>query len=86
MLQTAVNKYGAFALQMEATLVQFFNSRLENPGDKKIVEEDISKFALKLDDMASIFKNSGKKPSESLKERLFELVQIIDGLVVFSSF
>lgn len=85
-LQTIVNKYGALALQIEAFLVEFFNSRLENPGDKQVVEEDIKRFAQKLDDMALIFQNSGEKPSVSLKERLLELVQIIDGLVLFSSF
>lgn len=86
LLQTVVNKYGALALQMEVILVQMFNSRFENPGGKEIVEQDINKFSQKLDDMASIFKNSGKKPSESLKERLSELVEMIDGLVMFSSF
>lgn len=86
MLQAAVNKYGAFASQIEADLVSFFNSRFENAGNKEIVEEDIHFFAERLDTMTSTFKNSGKKPSEVLKERLSEVVQIIDGLVTLASF
>lgn len=66
--------------------MQFFNSRFENPGDKKIVEEDGSKFAEKLDTIASIFKNSGQKPSQLLKQRLSVVEEIIDFLVVFASF
>lgn len=86
MLQMIVNKYGAFALQFEKGLVQFFNSRFENPNDKRIVEEDIRNFADKLDNLASVCEKIGKKPSELLRLRILEIVEIIDGLVAFSSF
>lgn len=81
-MQTVVNKYGALVRQIEATLVQFFNYRFEHPGDKKIADEDISKYAQRLDTVALNFRESGKKPSELLNERLSELVQFIDGLVM----
>lgn len=80
-----VNKYGALALQIETSLVKFFNYRFDKPGDKEIVQEDISKFAQQLDDMASSFEGSGKTPSDLINDRLSDLVQIIDGLVMFAT-
>lgn len=88
LLQTVVNKYGALALQVEAILVEMFNDRNEHPHpeDKKIIEEDIRVFAHKLNTIALGFEESGTKPSELIKNRLLELVEIIDSFVMFASF
>lgn len=86
MLQTQVNKYGPYVKQFEQIMVLYFNSRNENPNDKQVVEKHIANFEQKLDTIVTISKTSGKKPSDLFKEKLSEIVELIDGLVLFASY
>ncbi len=78
LLQSIVNKFGAFVLEMEQGLVKFFNSLIGTTDNQKNFDEKIVNFAQMF---VSVFESSGKKPSELVKERFLEVVGIIDAFV-----
>lgn len=90
MVQTFVNKYGPFALELEKSFVNFFNAEF-NPSEhskehRRIVStEQLTNEMEELARIARTIRARRKKFSDHFRERLSEVVETIDALVMLAN-